>query len=184
MPSVSRMVPSCRRCRLSEGRKKIVLGEGPVGSPIAFIGEAPGAQEDSDGRPFVGRAGKLLDKILVKHGVRRDRVFVSNIVRCRPPRNRRPKRDEMAACSPILLRELSEIKPRVVMTLGGVAFSALTGLSRPLKEVVGERFHVDVDDLGITVIPNYHPAAAMRNRAVRSVFERIIAENLTGIEVK
>lgn len=174
------MASNCRRCRLSEGRNKIVYGEGPAGSSIAFIGEAPGAQEDMAGRPFVGRAGKLLDQILSRHGVDRDHVFISNIVRCHPPGNRRPKSDEIAACKSLLINELSAVKPRIVMTLGGVAFSALTGFSRPLKEVAGGRFHIELDDVHITVIPNYHPAAAIRNRAIRVAFEKIIADNLAG----
>jgi len=179
---VSGMISNCRRCRLSEGRNRIVHGQGPSGSRVAIIGEAPGAQEDVAGKPFVGRAGKLLDKSLEMHGVRRDRVFVSNIVRCRPPGNRKPKRDEIAACRPFLIKELSSIEPRIVMTLGGVAFTALTGYSRPLREVAGKRFDVELNGIHLTVVPNYHPAAAMRSRTIRRYFEKIIAENLSGIK--
>jgi uracil-DNA glycosylase len=156
---------------LSGGRTRVVNGEGPVGAAIMLVGEAPGAQEDESGRPFVGRAGKFLESVLEENGVSRSNVFITNVVKCRPPGNRRPSEDEVEACLPCLSNELRKVRPKIVVALGFVAIKAITGMTDKLGETIGKEIDVDFDGTKLRVVPCYHPAAAMRNRKMRRKFE-------------
>jgi DNA polymerase len=156
---------------LSEGRTRIVNGDGPVSAAIVLVGEAPGAQEDESGKPFVGRAGKFLESVLEDNGVNRESVFITNVVRCRPPGNRRPDGDEIMSCTPYLSEELRKVRPKIVVALGFVAIKALTGSPEKLGGIIGREIDVDFNDMKLRVVPCYHPAAAMRNRKMKRKFE-------------
>lgn len=149
----------CRRCRLCEHRANIVFGEGSPGANLMFIGEGPGADEDATGRPFVGRAGQLLDKIIASIGFRREDVYIANIVKCRPPGNRAPERDEVAACQPFLFRQIAVIRPRVIVTLGSPALQCVLRTRDSITKVRGEWRECD----GIAVMPTFHPAYLLRS---------------------
>jgi len=151
-------VRSCKKCPLSQGRILAVPGEGPEGAHILLLGEAPGRFEDRTGRPFVGQAGKLLDKALEEAGLRRDEVFITSVVKCRPPNNREPKHEEIESCRAYLNRQIEALKPNVVVALGRVAFAALTGKK-------GGITRGKVSDLGdIKLVTTYHPAVALHGR--------------------
>lgn len=164
-------------------RHRVVNGEGPKGAKLFFVGEAPGAEEDATGRPFVGRAGKFLDSILSKHGIRRQEVFITNAVRCRPPNNRKPKEDEIRSCIPYLENELRSIKPEVVIALGSTAWFALSGSRDRMAKVVGKERKISFRGIPLTVVPNYHPSAAMRNRRMRARFDAAVSRaiDLTSV---
>jgi DNA polymerase len=149
----------CRRCRLAEGRTNIVFGSGDPQARLVFVGEGPGYEEDRQGRPFVGAAGQLLTKIIAAIKMTRSQVYICNIVKCRPPKNRNPMPDEIAACSPFLKRQLAAIKPDVICALGGFAAQTLLETSTPISKLRGI-FH---DYMGIKVMPTYHPAFLLRN---------------------
>ncbi len=152
-------IGDCRRCRLSEGRTKLVFGEGDPGARLMFVGEAPGEQEDLQGRPFVGKAGELLTRLIEKMGFGRDGVYIANTVKCRPPGNRNPLDDEIAACMPFLERQIEIIGPRVIMTLGSVATRALLGDVGSISKARGKTFRYR----GIPVVPTFHPSYLLRN---------------------
>jgi len=167
LESISSEVISCVRCRLCETRRMAVPGEGPQAAKVMFVGEAPGEQEDNLGRPFVGAAGKLLIELLESIGLQREEVFITNTVKCRPPNNRPPRKDELAACRDYLVRQFMLIRPRAVCPLGN---SAIRALLSP-KESVSELHGVKVEKDGITYFPMYHPAAALYTFALRKVME-------------
>lgn len=169
------MISRCNRCDLSKSRTRIINGDGDRGAKLALVGEAPGAREDAEGRPFVGRAGKFLDDTLASLDINRESVFITNVVKCRPPNNRRPKAQEIAACRPHLMSELLDVRPKVAVTLGSVAVEALIGKRGRLGDIVGKEVSIESEGLRLTVIPNYHPAAAMRNRTMRAEFRRALA---------
>ncbi len=150
----------CQRCKLAAGRTTIVFGEGAAHAPVVFVGEGPGADEDATGRPFVGRAGQLLDKIIAAMGLRREEVYICNVVKCRPPENRTPEPDEVAACVGFLHRQLAVIRPRVIVALGASAASALLGEPKlgGISKIRG-RFQ---DYRGIPLMPTFHPAYLLR----------------------
>jgi DNA polymerase len=152
-------IGDCRRCRLSEHRKTIVFGEGNAQARLVFVGEGPGAEEDATGRPFVGRAGQLLDKIIVAIGLNREEVYIANIVKCRPPGNRTPERDEVSTCEPFLWRQLAFIRPEVIVALGSPAFQCLLRTREPITRVRGEWREWN----GIKVMPTFHPAFLLRS---------------------
>lgn len=152
-------IGDCRLCRLSEHRKTIVFGEGNAQARLVFVGEGPGAEEDNTGRPFVGRAGQLLDKIIVAIGLKREEVYIANIVKCRPPGNRTPERDEVTTCEPFLWRQLAFIRPDVIVALGSPAFQCLLRTREPITRVRGEWR----DWNGIKVMPTFHPAFLLRS---------------------
>jgi DNA polymerase len=163
LETIASEVRACRRCRLHQGRTSAVPGEGHPGTEVVFVGEAPGQTEDRQGRPFVGRAGGLLVRLLDDIGWRRDEVFITNVVKCRPPDNRDPEADEIAACGPYLRRQLEVLDPALVVTLGrhsmgrfmpGAKISAAHGTARPMDPSSGARH--------ATVYAMYHPAAALR----------------------
>lgn len=167
---------SCKRCPLHKYRKKAVPGEGSLDSKIVFIGEAPGQKEDEEGRPFVGSAGKLLTELLESIGMRRGEVFITNVVKCRPPNNREPYDDEVEACKPYTTAILTLIKPKVIVTLGNYAGKFVFELGNMrwygVSKARGKVYRVKVVDLGeVMVIPTYHPAAALYNPNVRGVLE-------------
>jgi uracil-DNA glycosylase len=154
-------IGDCSRCGLHQGRTRLVFGEGNPLTPLVFVGEGPGRDEDLAGRPFVGAAGQLLDKIINAMGYRRDQIYICNVVKCRPPGNRTPGPEECATCGQFVRRQLEIINPKVVVALGATAAKYLLGVEAPLGALRG-RFH----DLGpIKVMPTYHPAYLLRNPA-------------------
>jgi DNA polymerase len=149
----------CTRCRLCEGRAHIVFGEGSPRAKVVFVGEGPGSEEDRTGRPFVGRAGELLTKMILSVGWRREDVYICNIVKCRPPENREPRPDEVGACRRFLERQLRSIGPRVIVALGRPAASMLLGQAVAISKVRGLWQEWE----GIPVMPTYHPAYLLRS---------------------
>ncbi|MBI3650632.1 MAG: uracil-DNA glycosylase [Acidobacteria bacterium] len=149
----------CTRCKLHAGRSKIVFGEGNPQARLMFVGEGPGADEDATGRPFVGRAGQLLDKIIAAIGYKREEVYIANVVKCRPPGNRAPERDETETCEPFLFRQIAIIKPKVIVALGSPAFQCLCRSRETISRARGE-FR---DWQGIKVMPTFHPAYLLRS---------------------
>lgn len=152
-------IGDCRRCRLHEGRAHIVFGEGSPVAPLVFVGEGPGFDEDRHGRPFVGRAGKLLDKMIESLGMGREEVYICNVVKCRPPNNRTPNPDEIGLCSLFLMEQLSTIAPRVICTLGSCATQTLLGTATSISRMRGRLHHWR----GIPLMCTYHPAYLLRN---------------------
>jgi len=152
-------VAGCRKCPLCEGRTNAVPGEGNPRAALMVVGEGPGEQEDLSGRPFVGRAGELLDKILAAIDLPRPEVYIANVVKCRPPRNRAPLPDERAACMPYLHRQIALVRPRVLLALGATAAEALLGVRQTLGSL---RLKVHTLD-AIPLVVTYHPAALLRN---------------------
>jgi uracil-DNA glycosylase len=146
---------------------------------VVFVGEAPGAKEDATGRPFVGRSGKFLDSVLAELGVDSEDVFITNIVRCRPPGNRKPSKSEIDSCLKNLVRELKAIRPKVVVALGATAIYALTGATGKLGPMIGNDVAVDFAGLTLKVVPCYHPSAAMRSRRMRSEFEKAVSNAIS-----
>jgi DNA polymerase len=149
----------CTRCKLHPTRKQIVFGIGNPEAELVFVGEAPGADEDEQGEPFVGRAGQLLTKIIEAMGMTRGDVYICNILKCRPPNNRTPETDEILACSPFLLKQLQAIGPRFICALGGPAAQTLLQTREGITKLRG-RFH---DFHGIPLLPTFHPAYLLRN---------------------
>lgn len=164
----------CRICRLSSGRKQVVPGKGSCRSRIVFVGEAPGKDEDLRGEPFVGRAGKLLDEALADAGAGRGEVYITNLVKCRPPENRRPRKDEIAACSGYLSSELEELRPTVVCALGQTVAKSLFGESGSMKEIVGKAVPKQMEGLKVTAVIAYHPAACLYRRSNIKAFRNSI----------
>jgi uracil-DNA glycosylase len=153
-------IGDCRRCKLSNSRKNIVFGEGNPYAKLMFIGEGPGRDEDIQGRPFVGEAGQILDSLINKRGWKREEVYIANIVKCRPPANRVPEEDEIAACRPFVERQIEIIKPKVIMSLGNVATHSLLGIKMPISKARGN--FLSYKD--IPVMPTFHPAYFLRNK--------------------
>ena len=159
----------CRRCKLhQQGRKQIVFGVGNPQAELMFVGEGPGADEDAQGEPFVGRAGQLLNNMIKAMGLRREDVYIANIVKCRPPGNRTPERDECETCSPFLMRQISVIKPKVIVALGAVAAKNLLAINAPMSELRGRwyDFKPAVSDPswpGARLAVTYHPAFLLRD---------------------
>lgn len=152
-------IGDCTRCRLCEQRNKIVFGDGNPKAELVFIGEGPGRDEDEQGIPFVGRAGKLLTQMIEAMGLTRQQVYICNVVKCRPPENRTPEKDEVATCSPFLFRQLDVIKPKVAVCLGNCAAQALLNTTRSLSSYRGEW----LEFRGTKLLCTYHPAYLLRN---------------------
>ena len=159
LENIREQLNGCQRCKLSRGRTQLVFGEGHPSADLVFIGEGPGYYEDQQGKPFVGKAGELLTRIIQAIGLYREYVYIANIVKCRPPNNRDPEPDEIAACEPFLLRQLEMIQPKIICALGRVAAQALLKTTTPISKLRG-RFH---DYHGIKLMPTYHPAYLLRN---------------------
>src|SRR5688500_5831030 len=153
-------------CPLKAGRTKLVFGAGNANADIMFVGEAPGAQEDQLGLPFVGRAGKLLDQLLGEIGLDRGDVFINNCLMCRPPGNRDPLPEEIEECTPFLMRRIELIEPKVICTLGNYATKLLTGSPRGITRVHGEPQRREIAGRTVTLYPLFHPAAALRSTSV------------------
>jgi DNA polymerase len=160
---------ACTRCKLCTlGRSQIVFGVGHPKAPLMFVGEAPGEDEDKKGEPFVGRAGQLLTKIIEAIGLTRDQVYIANVIKCRPPGNRNPEPDEVAACEPFLFRQIDVIQPKVIVPLGKFAAQSLLRTMDPITRLRGRQF----DYRGAVLIPTFHPAYLLRNpSAKREVWE-------------
>ncbi len=152
-------IGDCTRCKLHKGRNKIVFGDGNPKAELVFIGEGPGADEDAQGLPFVGRAGKLLTQMIEAMSLQRRDVYICNVVKCRPPENRAPEPDEVTTCSPYLLRQIDVIKPKVIVCLGAVAAKTLLGTARGISQFRGEW----LDWRGYKLMATYHPAYLLRN---------------------
>jgi len=151
--------PDCTRCKLHKGRSKIVFGDGSSNAKLVFVGEGPGADEDAQGLPFVGRAGKLLTQMIEAMGLQRKDVYICNVVKCRPPENRAPEPDEVATCSPYLLRQIDVINPQVIVCLGAVAAKTLLNTTRGISSFRGEW----LEWRGRKLMATYHPAYLLRN---------------------
>jgi uracil-DNA glycosylase family 4 len=156
LTELNEQIQKCRKCRLWQGAKNAVPGEGPLNAKVMLVGQNPGAEEDETGRPFVGRAGKFLNKVLAQNGIDRQALFITNIVKHITPKNRKPLPDEIAACVPYLITQVSEIKPKIVVLMGTVAWEA------PRAE-------------GVEYIETIHPSAAMRFAKMRRRFEEDFA---------
>jgi uracil-DNA glycosylase family 4 len=152
LKQLNEQIKKCRKCRLWRGAKKAVPGEGPLAAEVMLVGQNPGAEEDATGRPFVGRAGKFLNKVLAENGFNREELFITNIVKHTSPKNRKPSPDEIAACAPYLEEQIKTIKPKLVVLMGTVAWQA------PRVE-------------GVEYVETYHPSAAMRFTKMRKRFE-------------
>jgi DNA polymerase len=159
LADVEKVAASCEKCELARGRTKVVFGVGNTSATLMFIGEAPGHDEDLQGIPFVGRAGQLLDKILDAAGIRRDDVYIGNIIKCRPPNNRTPLLTEIEACMPYLAKQIEHIRPKVICTLGLPAAQTLLGLKGAMATIRGKVYKYK----DMRIIPTYHPAAALRD---------------------
>jgi DNA polymerase len=163
LSSIAEEIVVCTRCDLHKSRRRAVPGEGSGQAKIMLVGEAPGKEEDAQGRPFVGRSGKVLNEILAKVGLKRKELFITSVVKCRPPKNRTPRREEMDVCVQAhLRRQIEVISPTILCLLGGVAAKALLGKER-VSEIRGKVFRRGSE----TLLPTYHPAAAGRNRSWR-----------------
>jgi uracil-DNA glycosylase len=174
-------IGDCTRCKLHKGRNKIVFGDGNPKARLVFIGEGPGAEEDKTGLPFVGRAGKLLTQMIEAMGLQRGDVYIANVVKCRPPENRAPEPDEVATCSPFLLRQVDVIQPKVIVCLGAVAAKTLLQTTRGISQFRGEW----LDWRGYKLMATYHPAYLLRNPPAKSEvwkdLQKVMAE--LGLEL-
>jgi len=170
----------CSRCKLHTlGRRQIAFGVGNAEADLMFVGEAPGADEDQQGIPFVGRAGQLLTKIIEAIGLRRDDVYIANVIKCRPPGNRNPEQDEVETCEPFLFRQIDVIKPKVIVALGTFAARALLRTLDPISRLRGRVY----DYRGAKLIPTFHPAYLLRNpSSKRDVWEdmKVVRSILAG----
>jgi uracil-DNA glycosylase len=172
----------CTRCKLHTTRHTIVFGDGNPKAELVFVGEGPGADEDAQGLPFVGRAGKLLTQMIEAMGLQRKDVYICNVVKCRPPENRQPEEDEVSTCSPFLLRQIDTIAPKVIVCLGAVAAKTLLQTSRGISQFRGEW----LEFRGRKLLATYHPAYLLRNPPAKSEvwkdLQKVMA--VLGLEVK
>ena len=166
---------ACTRCRLHEGRTQVVFGNGNPNADLMFVGEAPGFHEDQQGVPFVGQAGKLLDRLLAGIGMTRADVYVCNTLKCRPPGNRDPMPDEKHECEPWLFRQIELIRPKVIATLGNHATKQLTGKETGITRVHGREQEAAYGSVRVSIYPLYHPAAALYTPAMLKVLEEDFA---------
>lgn len=171
---LSREIVTCTRCRLAQTRNNAVPGEGPVNPKLLFIGEAPGKHEDLTGRPFVGRAGAVLEDLLASIGLERGGVFITSIIKCRPPENRIPKRDEISACAGFLDRQIEILLPEIIIPMGRLAseqvFSRFRIPHKPIGSIHGKIFFTRTShDQQIVIIPVYHPAAVTHNPLLKDI---------------
>jgi DNA polymerase len=162
---------ACTKCRLAQGRTQVVFGSGNAHADLMFVGEAPGFHEDKQGIPFVGQAGKLLDKLLGGIELTRDEVWVCNVLKCRPPGNRDPQADEIEACEPHLFRQIELIEPKVIATLGNFATKLLSGRPLGITRVHGQEQALAIAGRSVLLYPIYHPAAALYTPAMLKVLE-------------
>jgi DNA polymerase len=163
LPKILADIGDCTRCKLHRGRTKLVFGDGNPNAQLVFVGEGPGRDEDAQGLPFVGRAGKLLTQMIEAMGLQREDVYICNVVKCRPPENRTPEKDEVQICSPFLLRQLDAIAPKVIVCLGSVAAQTLLETNRGISHFRGEW----LDFRGRKLMATYHPAYLLRNPSAK-----------------
>jgi DNA polymerase len=159
LADVQKELGDCKRCKLHRTRRTIVFGEGNEKATLMFIGEGPGFDEDVQGRPFVGRAGQLLTKIIQSINLPREEVYIANIIKCRPPQNRNPEPDEIQSCSPFLMKQILAIRPKIICALGTFSAQTLLKTETKITALRGKVFNLE----GIKVIPTYHPAFLLRN---------------------
>jgi DNA polymerase len=173
---LERVATVCEKCRLAKTRTQVVYGVGNPKADLMFIGEAPGRDEDLQGKPFVGRAGQLLTDIIKAMKLTRDDVYIANVIKCRPPENRNPEPDELEACRPWIKRQIEIIQPKVIVTLGRFALQSLTEKGYGISSVRGQWLEHD----GIRIMPTYHPAYLLRNPAAKkdvwSDMKKVMAE--------
>jgi uracil-DNA glycosylase family 4 len=167
LEKLSRKIRRCTLCQLSRTRKNAVAGEGSCSAKVILVGEAPGRQEDSEGKPFVGYSGRILDAALSKAGIKRSEVFITNVVKCRPPDNRRPQSNELVACMGHLERQISLVSPKIICILGSTAYRSLLGG----KSIVADRGKI-VEKEGKRFFLTVHPASTIYNRSLRSALEK------------
>jgi uracil-DNA glycosylase len=183
LEEIRKEVGDCKRCKLHRTRRTIVFGEGNKKAKLMFIGEGPGYDEDVQGRPFVGKAGQLLTRIIQSIHLEREEVYIANIIKCRPPQNRNPEPDEIKSCSPFLMKQIQAIQPKIICALGAFAAQTLLQTDAKITSLRGRTF----DFKGIKVLPTYHPAFLLRNPdKKREVWEDMkqIAEWLAEGQVK
>jgi DNA polymerase len=182
LQTVREDIGDCKRCKLHKGRTKIVFGDGHPQAKLLFIGEGPGRDEDLQGLPFVGRAGKLLTQMIEAMGLRRSDVYICNVVKCRPPQNRAPEGDEVEACSPFLFRQIDLVAPKVIVCLGSIAAQTILETTRGISQFRGQW----LEFRGRKLMATYHPAYLLRNPAAKSEvwkdLQKVMAE--LGLEVK
>jgi DNA polymerase len=159
LEEIRKELGDCKRCKLHRRRRTIVFGEGNKKAKLMFIGEGPGYDEDVQGRPFVGKAGQLLTKIIQSIHFEREEVYIANIIKCRPPQNRNPEPDEIGSCSPFLMKQIQAIQPDIICALGTFAAQTLLQTDAKITSLRGRTFHLQ----GIKVLPTYHPAFLLRN---------------------
>lgn len=157
---LQKTVKGCHKCNLATSRRNVVFGEGSNKAKVMFIGEAPGEEEDAQGRPFVGRAGKLLDQLVEHIGLRREDVYICNVLKCRPPNNRDPEGPEILACKDYLFSQIELIKPKIICTLGRHAYNTLMNVDERITKVRG----IVKVFRGVTLLPTYHPSFLLRNQ--------------------
>lgn len=174
LESLRQVVSGCVKCPLHRGRTQTVFGEGSPTAKLLFVGEAPGMEEDRQGRPFVGQAGKLLTKIIEAIGLTREEVYIANVLKCRPPGNRAPLPEEVHLCSPYLAKQIELIRPRVICTLGKYATYVLVRKEEPISTLRGHFY----DYQGIPIMPTFHPAYLLRNPSAK----RIVWEDMKKIK--
>ncbi len=176
MEGIRAAVESCQKCPLCQTRNNTVFGAGDEQAKLVFVGEAPGADEDKQGEPFVGRAGQKLTQIIAAMGLSREEVYITNVLKCRPPGNRNPLPEEIQACEPYLIAQLRLIKPKVICTLGGFASQTLLRTDQRISRLRG-RFHTYQ---GIKLMPTYHPAFLLRN----AKFKRDVWEDVQKVMIE
>lgn len=160
LEALKKLVEVCQVCEISKSRLHAVFGEGPVDAKLMIIAEAPGAKEDEQGRPFVGRSGKLLSEMIENAiGIERENVYITNIIKCRPPDNRNPSREEASSCRPFLQKQIEIIKPKIILCLGSVSFHYLSNSVLPISKARGKVFDLG----GIKLVPSFHPSYLLRN---------------------
>lgn len=173
-------VESCRKCNLWKTRNNPVVGEGSINADILFIGEAPGHKEDVKGRPFIGRAGKILDELLNSIGLQRNEVYIGNILKCRPPKNRNPLKTEIEKCSKYLDKQIKIINPKIIVTLGNFAASYIFNKFNleydKISNAHGKTFHLNSHSKSVEIIPVYHPAAAIYNQRLKRILTKDFKE--------
>ena len=184
LASYEQAVSACTRCRLAQGRTQVVFGSGNPDAELMFVGEAPGFHEDQQGVPFVGQAGKLLEKLLAGIGLERTDVYIANVIKCRPPGNRDPQPDEIEACESHLFRQIELIQPQLVATLGNFATKLLTGKPLGITRVHGQEQWTTLGGNRVLLYPIYHPAAALYTPRMLEVLEEDFARipQLLGID--
>lgn len=163
LESLRESLLDCRLCKLCTNRTKLVFGSGNNDASLVFVGEGPGADEDAQGEPFVGRAGQLLNKMIIAMGFKREQVYICNVVKCRPPQNRDPEPDEIASCEPFLKKQLALIQPRIIVGLGRYACQTLLQTTTPMAKIRGQWHEYE----GVKFMPTFHPAYLLRNPSAK-----------------